>query len=340
VTISAMRHRHRVAMAGFAVVTVVLFYALVKNIIDKPDGIAISGMFIAGIITVSLISRVARTTELRAERLEFDEVARRLITESIEHDGQLNLIANRRQAGDVAEYAGKELEQRRDNPVPGAADVLFLEIDVVDPSEFSGTLTVRGAEVDGHRILRTEAPAAPNAIAAILLALRDTTGERPHCYFAWAEGSPLVHMVRYFLLGRGDTAPVTREIIRKHEPDPARRPGIHVGSWSRGVWRGLAGAWWVSPRPTGPVSGGTRSHGCHDDGVAGFQRRWTVRIIRCAGADTPSRGCGDTHGRGRARRWCAVVGAGCGDLAGDRSRHRAADGARAADVSAVDVCGR
>jgi hypothetical protein len=230
VTVSAIRRRHRPATVGFGVLTVVLGYALIENVVEKPDGIAISALFIAGIIVVSLISRISRTTELRADRIEFDPVARQLITDTLTHDGQLNIIANRRQAGDAAEYAAKEREQRGDNPVPGHADVLFLEVDVVDPSEFSHMLGVRGVRVDGHGVLRTQAPAAPNAIAAILVALRDATGVRPHCYFAWAEGSPLVHMFRYVLLGRGDTAPVTREILRKYEPDPDRRPGIHVGA--------------------------------------------------------------------------------------------------------------
>ncbi|WP_240805617.1 cytochrome P450 [Streptomyces sp. A1547] len=229
VTVSVARHRRRAATVGFALLTAVLLYALVANVIDKPDGLVISGFFIAGIIIVSLISRVSRTTELRADRIVFDHDARRFIDDTLAHDNAINIIANRRQAGDVEEYSAKEREQRGVNPVPGSADVLFLEIDVIDPSDFSDTLTVHGVEVDGHRILRADAPAAPNAIAAILLALRNATDVQPHCYFAWAEGSPLVHMVRYFLLGRGDTAPVTREIIRSHEPDPARRPGIHVG---------------------------------------------------------------------------------------------------------------
>jgi hypothetical protein len=229
VTISAARRRQRRATAGFALLTLVLLYALAENVREKPDGIAISAAFIAGIVVVSLISRVTRTTELRADRIEFDEAARRFITDSLANDGALHIIANQRQAGDRAEYAEKEAAQRGMNPVPGAADVLFLEIDVIDPSEFSDVLRVRGVEIDGHRILRAQSPAAPNAIAAILLALRDATGVQPHCHFEWAEGNPLGHLFRYLLLGRGDTAPVVREIIREAEEDPARRPRIHVG---------------------------------------------------------------------------------------------------------------
>ncbi|MCM0678680.1 amino acid transporter, partial [Micromonospora phytophila] len=229
VTIAGVRRRHRAAGAGFAVLTLVLLYALVENVIAEPDGIAISALFILGIIAVSLISRVTRTTELRAERIEFDETARRFITESVAHDGRLHFIAHKRDSGAVKEYRVKERAQRGINPVPGAADVLFLEIDVVDPSEFSRVLRVHGVEVGGFRVLRAASPAAPNAIAAILLALRDATGVRPHAHFEWSEGSPIAHLLRYLILGRGDTPPVVREIIRRSEPDPARRPGIHVG---------------------------------------------------------------------------------------------------------------
>ena len=100
---------------------------------------------------------------------------------------------------------------------------------ISDPSAFSHTLRVEGVEVEGYRVLRVKSPAVPNAIAAVLLAVRDSTGTKPQCYLEWSEGSPVGHLMRYLFLGEGDTAPLVREILREVEQDPGRRPGIHVG---------------------------------------------------------------------------------------------------------------
>jgi hypothetical protein len=228
VTIVCRRSGRTKATLGFAVVTLIFSYALVANVIEKPDGIVISAAFILGIVVISVVSRVARTTELRADSVELDETAEAFVAETA-RAGELHVIANKRQAGDDEEYREKEAEQRAVNPIPEDASVVFLEVDVSDPSDFATELHVRGVDVSGHRVLRLESPAVPNALAAVLLHLRDSTGLRPQCYFSWSEGHPLVHIVKYLLLGRGDTAPITREILREVDSDPARRPGIHVG---------------------------------------------------------------------------------------------------------------
>jgi hypothetical protein len=227
VTISARRRKSGWWIAFWAIAAVFV-YTTIANIIERPDGIKIASFFIFSIIATSFISRAMRSTEIRIDKIELDEAAKAFLDE-VDEEGDIRIVTNRRETGDTTEYRFKEHEKRVDNHIPSSDPVLFYEIEPGDSSEFKGKLFIRGIDVDGYRILRTQAPAVPNAIAAFLLYLRDTTGKIPHVYFGWSEGNPLMYLARYILFGEGDTAPVTREILRQAEPDPEMRPNVHVG---------------------------------------------------------------------------------------------------------------
>ena len=226
VALTSWRRGSRRRGLAFGALVIVFVYALVANEVQRPDGIMIASFFIVAIIFTSLVSRVYRSLELRQERIEMDETARRFIEETGE---EIHIVAHRRRRGDEREYTAKEKEQCEDNHIPPDEPIIFLEVAVEDASEFEDVLEVRGVEVGGHRVLRAKSSVVPNAIAALLLHLRDTTGKTPHCYFGWTEGNPIVYLFRFLLFGEGDTAPVTHEVLREAEPDAKRRPAVHVG---------------------------------------------------------------------------------------------------------------
>jgi hypothetical protein len=226
VTLSVHHARRRRSTAVFAVIAVVFIYTTIANIIERPEGIKIAACFIGGIIVVSFFSRVVRAFELRVTAVHFDEAAERLISEV--GLGPLRIVANEPDARDVAEYRDKRTQELAHHHIPDPDRIVFLEVTVTDPSEFETELHVVGARRGGFRVLRVASPAVPNAIAALLLRIRDITGTAPHIYFDWTEGDPIVHLLRYLFFGVGEVAPVTREILRRAEPDPDSRPVVHV----------------------------------------------------------------------------------------------------------------
>ena len=201
---------------------------LSRTFLERPDGIKIAGFFISAIVIVSLISRTVRSTELRSTAVDFDDLAEQWI-DAAGRNGQVRLIANHPDERNTREYLLKEREEREANHIPVGDPVMFLEVTVRDASEFASQVRVSGEEIGGFRVLRADGTAVPNAIAAVLLAIRDRTGARPHAYFGWVEGNPLKYLGRFVFFGEGDIAPTTREILRLAEPDPGRRPVIHVG---------------------------------------------------------------------------------------------------------------
>jgi hypothetical protein len=215
------------AWPGYALLTLVFGYTTFVNIVERPEGIKIASIFIVSIVTTSLVSRVMRSTELRVSGVEADETARQFLREAA--SAPVRIIANRPDRGDAAEYEFKLREARDSHHLPIEERPLFVEVQPGDASAFSDRLAVHGVEVAGHRVLRCTSPAIPNAIAALLLYIRDETHRIPHAYFGWTEGNPIAYLLKFLALGEGDTAPVTREVLRQTEPDPKRRPRIHVG---------------------------------------------------------------------------------------------------------------
>jgi hypothetical protein len=205
----------------------VFLYTTIANIVERPEGIKIASCFIAGIVFASLLSRAIRSTELRITAVELSEKAQAFVREAA--DGGIHIVAHRPDKRTAEEYDKKERQAREDHSLNSGELLLFLEVAQGDASEFSGDLRVRGFEVGRHRILRCQSPAIPNAIAALLLHIRDATGKMPHAYFGWTEGNPIVYVLKYLALGEGDTAPVTREVLRKTIKNPLERPRIHVG---------------------------------------------------------------------------------------------------------------
>jgi hypothetical protein len=228
VTIAARKAAQRRWTIVFAIISTVFLYTTVVNVIERPDGVKIGACFIAGIILLSLLSRLARAFELRVTSVTLDTLAERFVRDIASR--KIRFIANEPNNRDLYEYRDKIEQIRNDNDLPPQEDFVFVEVTIRDPSEFEAGLTVRGEVMHGrYRVLTLESSSIPNALAALLLHARDMTGCIPHMYFEWTEGTPFANFLRFFLFGQGEVAPVTREVLREAEHDRKRRPRVHVG---------------------------------------------------------------------------------------------------------------
>jgi hypothetical protein len=228
VTLAARHARQRWLTIAFGLVSVIFIYTTAANIFERPEGVKIASVFIAAILLVSLASRFARSFELRVTEVTFDKTAQLFLRDVARRS--IRLVANEPDGRDRAEYSDKLRQVSHDNDLTDPNDVIFVEVTLTDPSEFASRLRVCGeVQHSRYRVLTFSSSTVPNALAALLLAVRDQTDRLPHIYFEWSEGNPAANLVRLLFFGVGEVAPVTREIIRRAEPDRERRPHVHVG---------------------------------------------------------------------------------------------------------------
>jgi hypothetical protein len=228
VTLSAAGKRQYKRMLAFGLIALVFIYTTGDNMRLRPDGVKIAGLFILAIILVSVLSRVRRSFQLRAASIVLDEAALEWVTKDAKEHGAVRIVSHEPDQDTADEYRNKSRDERHYSHIPNKAPIIFLEVHKSDSSDFEEELEVRGVMKFGYRVLQVKSGNVPGTAAAVLLAIRDATGVIPDIYFEWTEGNPINNMLRFLITGKGEIAPVTREVLRESEPNPKRRPAVHV----------------------------------------------------------------------------------------------------------------
>ena len=187
---------------AFAAIALVMLYTTAVNVVERPDGVQIGAAFIIAILAVSLVSRILpglRAAQpgggTRRDGTTCDRGP--LAARDPDHRARAGQQGRRRLSAKIEQIVA-------DNDLPNPYDLIFLEVTVTDPSDFESRLEVRGTtQHKKYRVLEVESPSVPNAIAAVLLHIRDVSGVRPHIYFEWTEGNPLGNLVKFLAVRHG-----------------------------------------------------------------------------------------------------------------------------------------
>jgi hypothetical protein len=222
VTIAARTILSRLALG---IVSLVFIYTTLVNIYERPEGLKISCIFIFTMVFLSLVSRAFRSTELRIT-VSLDALAQELLAESANETIRLIAWNPRHAATKDREQAKMELRQLHGLVHDEA--IYFIEVERGDTSEFTETIAFQGSRDGSNRVLHARSAAVANAIAALLIQVKQTAKCIPHVYFHWTDVDPVVNLTRFIFLGEGDTAPLTHEILRRAIKDPDQRPVVHV----------------------------------------------------------------------------------------------------------------
>ncbi|WP_168734980.1 amino acid transporter [Deinococcus sp. KSM4-11] len=226
VALSAARQGQRFGAWAFGVISAIFVYTSAVTILSNPQGLYIAALFIVLVLAVGISSRVSRSFELRVSSVQLDESAIRLLKSSPIRP--LRLVSHYPGRSSEDEYRKQEMRVRQMVHLPPEQPFIFLEVEVDDASEFTDVVEVTGFQVGPYGVLKATGSSVPNTIAAVMLHLRGK-GAPPQVYMRWTESSPLPLALDFVIGGRGDVPPLTREILRRAEPDRDRRPIVHVG---------------------------------------------------------------------------------------------------------------
>lgn len=202
----------RVKIAYFGLVTLVFIYTTVANIWERPDGVKIASCFIVGTLAIAGISRYKRAFEIRFDGFRFHDPADQMLWLDMVESGIPVLVPHRPSSRSLAE---KVHEIRRNHRIPDDTEIVFIEVERGDTSEFLNRPRLQIAQEQDFLIIRvTNANSIPHTIAVIARELSKNCNRGTEVLFGWSEGKPLDLAIGFVLFGEGNVPSIVRELVR------------------------------------------------------------------------------------------------------------------------------
>jgi hypothetical protein len=230
VTIDRWRHNIGAFAQRFpwreAVITLVFAYTATAILFEKPDGAIIAVCFVTGIMVVSITSRILRSGELRVVKFEFANPESQFLWETLQHL-DIPVIAPHRPGGRT--LAEKERELRLRHRLTGDVPIVFIEASIGDPSDFYQVPLIEVLADQGTFVVRvTRCTSIAPVLASIALSLAHAS-QTLEIHFGWSDENPLRTNLSFLLFGEGNIPWLVRDLIRKAQPDDAKRPRVVIG---------------------------------------------------------------------------------------------------------------
>ena len=209
----------------FLLVTLVFVYTTGAILVEKTIGLYISLCFIGTILLVSFASRIARSRELRFAGFRMTDTSCKFLWDTIRHLDLTILVPHRPGRRTLAE---KEAHIRKEHRIPPEQMVVFIEVGLADASDFVGDMVMEVSQEEGRYVVKvTGAASIAHTLAAVALEMAKV-GEPPEVHFGWTDESPVSGTFGFLLFGEGNVPWMVRELLRKAEPDPNKRPRVII----------------------------------------------------------------------------------------------------------------
>ncbi len=211
---------------GFTVIAVVFVATTFAVIVQSSSGLLIAALFVGTILASSISARALRVDELRTLGFEFKDDTSKFLWDSLCCADFPILVPHRpgRHERDL-----KEQCIRQDHQLAPDVDIVFLEVEVDDPSNFYQKLLIEVIREERRFVIKvTHCVSVAHAIAAVALEMSKSS-RPPGVHFGWSELDLLEASWSYLAFGEGNVPWKVRELLLRSEPRPERQPRVVVG---------------------------------------------------------------------------------------------------------------